>query len=113
MAAVVGIWCAGAQGQPSPPPNSPPDQPPPAKAPEPVPSAVESLKAEAELLRPLVTSDMAKRLLDAVASLPEVSPRVVHRHREKGTALTPEQFEPLPEAEREGYTSKEYDGRIF
>ena len=71
-------------------------------APEPTP--VETLRAVAAALRPLVESDLARRFLEATADLPAIEhERVVYWDGTNRSALTPERARQLSEAELEAY----------
>lgn len=64
---------------------------------------VEGLVSEAEKLRPLVKSEAVKALLDAVPALPEPSPRLLFRSKDRRSALSASEFDAMPEAERANY----------
>jgi SAM-dependent methyltransferase len=96
--------------------------PPPSTAPAPAseghqvpvehPRAIPALQAEADLLKPLMTSDLACDFLAAVPRLPEPGPRILVRHKEK-PPLSLAAFEELDEAGREGYVKREFPPRFF
>lgn len=79
----------------------------------PPPSVTERLRSEAEMLRPLVTSDLARAFLDATATLPDPGTRAVMRNREKNLVISTDAFEKLPEAEQAGYTKREISPAFY
>ncbi|MBX3386516.1 MAG: hypothetical protein KF768_08085 [Phycisphaeraceae bacterium] len=80
---------------------APAPKPEPDPAPEPeAPHPLASLRAEALALRPLCTSDFARAMLDQVEHLPVCQPRTLYVATRPNRALTPDQFDQLPEDER-------------
>lgn len=77
------------------------------------PSTVWEIRAQSELLAPLVVSDAARSFLRASATLPEIETRVVYRDRARGLAITEVEFERLDEEERDGFERNEYDERFY
>ena len=69
---------------------------------EPEPHPLAALRAEAEALRPLAESDLARRMLDEVADLPVVAPRTLHIAVRPNRAVRAEDLAGLPESERAG-----------
>ena len=74
---------------------------------------VEELQAEAEALRPLMKSELAKAFLARTAELPEPTARGIHRNKERTRAVTDKQFAQLGEREREGFTRREFSPRFY
>jgi SAM-dependent methyltransferase len=74
---------------------------------------VEELQAEAEALRPLMKSEVARAFLAQTAALPEPTARGIHRNKERTRALTDKQFAELEESEREGFTRREFPPRFY
>lgn len=74
---------------------------------------VESLRAEAAALRPLVVSSLAKGFLDSTKSLPEPGKRTVYRTADGLKALSAAEFEGLPESEREKYKARECSAEFY
>lgn len=127
IAAVVSGWMMGAAvwGQQAPAPAPTPDKTIPPTAPGapatppalPKPSAefgmkpdpnfksrvVEGLTAEAGKLRPLVKTEAVKALLDAVPALPEPSPRLLFRSKDRRSALSASEYDAMTEEERAKY----------
>lgn len=100
--------CCAEQPQASPKPE--------AIVPPPPPQGVALLREQGETLRALVASEAGKQLLRAIVRLPSIATRVVHLQREKRLALTPVQFEALPQApatDRDGFVAKEYDETFY
>src|SRR5262245_26351329 len=87
-------------------------QPQPA-ATSPQPTAVESLRKEADSLRPLVQTDLARSFLAATDALPLPETRVIWRNLDKGLAYTSSQYAALPEKEREGLQKLDYDAKFY
>lgn len=77
------------------------------------PSVVAELSQEAAKLRAIVRSAAARDFLDAAARLPDPGMRTVWRHRAKGLALTPAQYDALPEMERDGFERRQYSPRMY
>jgi len=73
------------------------------RGPENLDDARRSLVGDAEAVRPHVDSDLARAMLDETADLPAIGPKTIHAAFRPNRALTPEQFEALPEDEREGF----------
>ncbi len=75
-----------------------------AASPEPAaePHPLAALHAEAEALRPLAQSDLARQMLDGVADLPVADPRTLHIAVRPNRAVRDEDLAALPEAERAG-----------
>lgn len=80
---------------------------------EAAPSIIETLKAEAAALRPLVTSDLTRCFLNATATLPVPEPRTILRTKDRSAAYTPEQAARLPEDKRAALVEKTYDARFY
>jgi SAM-dependent methyltransferase len=81
---------------------------------EPEPTAVEMLRAEAGALAPLVTSDLARRFLEATADLPDIAgQRIVWWNRAERRALRPEQAEAMDEAGLEGFRELTLGGGFY
>ena len=76
---------------------------PPAK-PEPPASAITRIKTEAEALKPLVKSDLAKRFLEAIPRLPPVTPRSLYRDPETKALLSEAAVKNLDEEKRKTLT---------
>lgn len=76
-------------------------------------SVVGELGRESWMISPHLRSDLALRFLEHIPELPEPEARTFWRNREKRTAFTPEQYEALPESEREGLTSREFPPSFF
>lgn len=64
---------------------------------------VEGLTSEAKALRPLIKTAAVQALLDAVPSLPEPSPRLLFRSKDRQSALSQREYDAMPEAERADY----------
>lgn len=77
------------------------------------PSIVETLRAEASKVEPLLESEAAKGFVRATSALPDPGARVVYRNRAKGLALNEAAFDTLPEAEREGFEKREYPAAFY
>ncbi len=78
------------------------------------PRALEELRAEARALRPLVTSDLARRFLDATADLPTVEgERVVWWNGRNRRALRPEQAQGRSAADLEGFKELRLGERFY
>jgi SAM-dependent methyltransferase len=86
---------AHASGQPQPQPEHPPSKTP----------VVDELREEADALRPLVQTGLAKAFLDAVTGLPEPSEQVVYRAKD-GRTITPAEMAALPAEEQEAFTKR-------
>ena len=84
--------------------------PPPAPA---EPNPVEVLKQEAESLRPLVTTDLARVFLGATSALPIPSARTILRTKDRSAAYTPEQAAKLSEEARKALTEKTYPPAFY
>lgn len=69
----------------------------------PAPSARETIRKEAQALRPLAESELGRAFLDASAQLPPMKPRQVWFDRARRSALTPAAYDSLVESERVGY----------
>lgn len=69
----------------------------------PAPSARETIRKEAQALRPLAESDIGRAFLDASMELPPMTPRQVWFDRVRRSALTPAAYDSLVESERVGY----------
>jgi SAM-dependent methyltransferase len=59
------------------------------------PAGVARIRREAEALRPLVTSELAREFLRATADLPAVSPRTLYRDARRGSYLAEPEVTPL------------------
>lgn len=106
-AALAFTAIAAAQAAATPPPPLPASQTTPeaaAPAPEPEPTGVARIQRDAAALRPLVTSEVAKRFLDAAASLPAIETRTLHRDP-SGRWLSKAEVEALPEEQRKAIKS--------
>ena len=68
---------------------------------------IAAMAADAEKLRPLVTSGGAAAFLDAVPSLPEPGAVTIYRNREKGLAISAEEWALLPIESRDAFKPKE------
>lgn len=103
------FFCA--QPTPTPTPTPLPASPanPPA-APKPV---VEKLVAEAEKLRPLVKTDAARAFLGETAGLPEPKAVTIYRNREKGLAISADEWATLPKQEQETFKPRECPPGFF
>ncbi len=78
------------------------------------PRPVERIRAEAEVLDPLVTSPLARAFLDATADLPEIhEERVVWWNRATRKALSPAQAEAMTEAELEGFQERRFGEQFY
>ncbi|MBX3358570.1 MAG: hypothetical protein KF745_09080 [Phycisphaeraceae bacterium] len=101
--------------QPSSAPPATPSKPAAASQPAaPTPEEVhESLVREARALKPLAKTEAARSFLDAAGSLPRTPMRVVYRDRDRGVAVTEEQYEAMAEGKREGLTARVCDPRFF
>ncbi len=75
--------------------------------------AIASLVAQAEAIRPMVESDAVGQMLDDVANLPTIEPRVVWYRRSPRAALTDEMYQVLPEDQRDDYQRMEFDTRRY
>lgn len=125
MCVGAGAWSAageqpaktepGASPAPTPASAPAPAAAPSAPAAEPVakPKASDRLRAEAEKLRPVVTSDLARAFLAATATLPEPPPRSVFRDKERTKALTATAAAKLPEAERAALSERACDANFY
>lgn len=69
----------------------------------PAPSARETIRAEAQALRPLAESDLGRAFLDASMELPPMTPRKVWFDRKRRSALAPEEYAALPDSSKPGY----------
>ena len=75
-----------------------------AEAPAAEPSALETLRAQAEAVQPLVTSDFARAFLKATSQLPEVQPRTLFANADRSRWYTSAQAAELPADERAALT---------
>lgn len=71
------------------------------------------LGEEAEALRPMVETDLARRFLDVADDLTPVEPREIYFRRADRSAMTPAEFEAAPEDERTGYEPMTVDWRQY
>jgi hypothetical protein len=78
-------------------------------APQSAPTALERLRTDAAAVRPLVEHDCVKGFVDAVAVLPEVSPRVVYYQRDPKAAFSEEEAARLPREERDQLRKLDFD----
>ena len=74
---------------------------------------VAQINAEAEAVKPLITTEAAQAWLDAAQRLPAIEPRVLHYNRAAGATITAEEFAKLPEAEKANYTETPLDERYY
>lgn len=97
--------------QQAPPPPTPPESP---AIPEPPPpTAVESLRAEAERLRPLVADDSVRAFLDATRGLPMIGTRTLFRSRDRSRAYTEAEAALLTDEQRAALEPLECDARFY
>lgn len=71
------------------------------------------LKADAAKLKPLVTSEVAQKFLDAVADLPKPSPRVLYVQPETRTVIKPAEYEKLSDSVKATYKKRDYDEYFY
>ncbi len=64
------------------------------------PSFVQTMRREAEAMRPHVTTPIGRSFLDATADLPAIAPRTLYRSADKTTYWTDAEFDELPEDAR-------------
>ncbi|HZW09534.1 MAG TPA: hypothetical protein VFF69_06505 [Phycisphaerales bacterium] len=83
------------------------------EAPAPPPDAVESLRAEAAALAPLVETESAKAFLRATEALPLPEPRTLYRPADRSAAYTESEAAAFPESERAALTPREFDARFY
>jgi hypothetical protein len=112
LGATLGCWTLSSSAQQPAKPAAPAATPQPDTPSTPL-SIVEALRIEAAALRPLVASDLARRFLDATASLPTPEPRTIFRTKDRSAAYTPEQVARLPEEKRGSLIEKTYDARFY
>lgn len=74
---------------------------------------VARLKAEAEALRPIVSSSLARDFLDATERLPRTSPRTVWRDSARTAAWSDEQARALPDSVRAKLVSRALDESFY
>jgi len=76
-------------------------------------TVVDQMKAHAKAIAPLLQSELAKNFVAATEALPVPPVRKVYRNRIKDVAYTQEQYDALPEAEREGLVEKACDPSFY
>jgi hypothetical protein len=77
------------------------------------PTPVQVLQAEAKALRPLAQTKAAKVMLDAVAELPAIEPRVVYYNRSTRNAISIETWQDFDEQQREHYDRAELGEQFY
>jgi|KBSSwiStaDraftv2_1062776.scaffolds.fasta_scaffold71068_1 SAM-dependent methyltransferase len=103
LALSLALLAASAAGQ-----NTPP-----AEAPAAEPSVLETLRAEAAAMRPLVQSSLALAFLQATAALPEVQPRTVFSNADRSRWYTAQQAAALTAGERAALTERALDASFY
>ena len=77
------------------------------------PVGVEALQQEADRIRPLLKSDLARSLLAPVPGLPRIEPRKLYVNKETRTWYTPAERDALPEADRAKLTEVTRDEQFY
>jgi len=82
---------------------------------EAAPSVTEEMRQSAEAALELVSTDGARAFLRAALHLPEIEPRTLYIKGSgfQAEALTPDQFQLLPEPEREGFEPQTFTGKFY
>ncbi|HVZ95085.1 MAG TPA: hypothetical protein VG797_11310 [Phycisphaerales bacterium] len=71
------------------------------------------VRAEAEKVRPLVKTELARKFLDAAAVLPEPGAVKLYLNRAQRKWLSAEEYEKLPVEQREGFELREFDASFY
>jgi hypothetical protein len=116
--ALCAAFAAASQQDPgSTPTPQPQADPKPAAAPQPAvdpaPKITDKLKADAASLAPIMSSSLAKEFLAATAQLPEPATRTVYRNRERGTAVSSQDYELMSADARTGFAARECSPEFY
>jgi SAM-dependent methyltransferase len=110
LTTLVNLPCHAQSGAPQPTVTAPPAAPPTTAI---EPTVVDEMKSHAAAITPLLQNDLAKRFVAATAALPVPPVRTVYRNRIKDIALTQQQYDRLPEADRDGLVEKACDPLFY